>query len=137
MDLAHLPVDPLRTLLLGRALRLLESHQDQRVGHTVAQRFPGAYLGALAAGGRDQLGDRRHAVEVLDDHARVENGAAVFHDQAGDLAEGIGLEDAGIGRPDILEFEVVVDALFGHDDADLAHVWAGEGAQQANVLGHA
>src|SRR4030095_14715045 len=137
VDLAHLPIYPRVALLLGGTRRTLEPCKDRRVGHAVGKRLPGAYLGALAPRRRYQFRDRGHAVQILDDDARIEHRAAVFHDQAGNLAERVRLMDASIGSPDVLDLELIVDALLGHHDAHLAHVRARQRSQQSDAFRHA
>ena len=60
-------------------------------------------LGALAARRRNQLAYRRQCIEILDDHARVKNGIAALHDQAGHLAQRVGGADTRIFGPDIFQ----------------------------------
>ena len=63
VDLAHLAIDPLLALLLGRALRLLEAREDQRVGRVGRA--------AVAMGGERPLREV-HLDDVVGDDPRAE-----------------------------------------------------------------
>jgi len=78
----------------------------------------------------NQLAHGGQGVEVFDDHARIEHRVAAFHDEARHLPEGVGVRDGGVGRPDVLDHELVVETLFGQHHAHLAHIRAGGRSDQ-------
>jgi hypothetical protein len=132
VDLGQVAVDPGGAALGVGAARpgLLQARGDRGIQQAIGQRLPGAHLRALAAGGRDQPAHRGEGVDVFHDHARIEHRLATFHHQAGHLAQRVGRRDARVGRPDVFQFQAIVELLFGHHDAHLAHVGAGERSDQ-------
>jgi len=128
---AHLAVAPGLATLIGAATGPVgfQPRQQGGVEQAVAQRFPGAHLDPLAARRRNELAHRRQRVDVLDDHARIENRFTTVQHQARHLAQRVALED-GVAVPDIFQHELVVELLLGHHHAHLAHVGAGKGSDQ-------
>jgi hypothetical protein len=129
MHLAQLAVDPDLALLLDRAQRFFQPHQDGGVEHAIGQRFPAFDGRAFAALRRNQLADRRERIQVFDDNAGVEHCGAVFHDQARHLAQGIGLRNDGFRAPDVIQYQLVIELFFSHDDAHFTHIRTGEGTE--------
>src|SRR6185436_12930413 len=74
--LALLPGDIPRELL-GGASALLADERDDGIGAAVGERLPSAHLYALAYVVGNEPRHRTRAVEVLDDHPRIENRGAV------------------------------------------------------------
>ncbi|MNT00679.1 hypothetical protein D3C72_1351190 [compost metagenome] len=116
------------------ALGGLQAYQQRCVEQAVGQRLPAADFQALAPALRDQPADRRQGVDIFDDHARIEDRAAVFHDQARHFAERVELADPGLGRPDILFDELALDLFLRHHHAHLARVGTGPGCIQLHIL---
>ena len=107
-----------------------QAGQDGGIHHTVGQCLPGLDLCAFAALRRDQLAHGREGVEVFHDDARIKDGLAAFHHQAGHFAHGVGCGDVGVVCPDVFLHELVVELFLSHHDTYLAHVGAGGGSDQ-------
>ncbi|MCY1548196.1 hypothetical protein D9M68_842920 [compost metagenome] len=137
LHLVHLAIDPGAAALFFAAAGPggFKPRQDRSVQHAIGQRLPGLDLGALAARCRDQLAHRGQRVQVFDDHARVKHRLAAFHDQARHLAQRIGRGNLRVGGPHVFRQELVIQLLLGHDDANFAHVGAGDGADEFHEAG--
>ena len=74
-------------------------------------------------------GRRAKACPRTDDDARIEQGAAVFHDQARHLCPGVVRLDL-MSADQTFRFQAGSPAFLGHDDTHFAHVRTGKRADQ-------
>jgi len=105
-----------------------------RVTDTVGDGFPALDLDTFAVGRGEELVVRGDAVDVLDDDPRIEERGVVVEDEDRNLAKRIEVRDAAALQPRRVDQEIVVNLLFRQDDAHLAHVRAGMGADQVHRM---
>ena len=83
-----------------------------------------ADFGALAVRFGHQLVVRRDAVDIFDDHPRVEKHCRIVKNQDRNLAERVDAGNLGFGCPGRVDLEFVIDFLLGQNDAHFARVRA-------------
>mgnify|MGYP000081270634 CR=1 FL=1 len=108
-----LPGDPLGALLFFRA-PVFQDDVDGRFTQTIRQRLPAFDFGAFAVGSREQLVVGRDAVDIFDNHARIEERRVVVQHQL----------ELGREGPACLAAEAFerADAVVAQQLLDLGHV---------------